>query len=119
MRRRPAAAAEIAAQPQPATSVDTLVVCPSALTGALEAWLQLRRGQGHRCRLVMEFQSAEDIKAAVRETATGGSLRYVVLVGDVVTPRTEHSRRADSGSHLSGAGTGEREVGFRARHRDR
>ncbi len=86
---RAATAAVSSAQPPPATSVDTLVVCPSALTAALEPWLQLRRGQGHRLRLTTDFQSADDIKAAVRETAAGGSLRYVVLVGDVVTPRSE------------------------------
>ena len=62
---------------------DTLVICPPGLCQELEPWCQLRQDQGHRLRLVTEFQTAEQIKAEVRGAAEEGSLRSVVLVGDV------------------------------------
>lgn len=94
MRRAPDAASSTA-EATAAESIDTLVVCPPPLVSALEPWLQLRRGQGHRVRLATDWRLADDIKAAVREAAAAGTLRYVVLVGDVVDPRTDARRRAE------------------------
>lgn len=62
---------------------DTVVVCPTAWRGALEEWLEYRRGQGHVVELLEAGADAADIRRAIGEAARGGRLRYVVLVGDV------------------------------------
>lgn len=71
----------IGASPQPPT--DTLVVCPEAFVPALRPWLDYRSAQGREIGLITETASKERIRAAIRETAKTGALRWVVLVGDV------------------------------------
>ncbi|TWT30823.1 C25 family cysteine peptidase [Blastopirellula retiformator] len=71
----------LGAAPQPPT--DTLVVCPESLVPALRPWLDYRASQGHQIGLITETGSKERIRAAIRETAKSGPLRWVVLVGDV------------------------------------
>ncbi|UUO05520.1 C25 family cysteine peptidase [Blastopirellula sp. J2-11] len=75
------AAMVLGAAPQPPT--DTLVVCPGPLVPALRPWLDFRAAQGRQIGLITETGSKERIRAAIRETAQSGALRWVVLVGDV------------------------------------
>ena len=63
-------------------AADTVLVCPEEYLDTLRPYLTHRARQGHRFALVSNTQSAEKIRDAVRETAQGGKLRYVVLVGD-------------------------------------
>jgi hypothetical protein len=67
---------------EPVEAPDTLVVCPAELAPALQPWLAHRAAQGHRIALLRNFESAAAIRAAIRETAKAGRLRYVLLVGD-------------------------------------
>jgi hypothetical protein len=75
-----------AAAPPPATAspeaADTAIVCPAEFLPALRPWLVHRAAQGHRFALIANEQSPEAILPAIREAATGGRLRYVLLVGD-------------------------------------
>lgn len=75
-------------QPAP----DTVVVLPQVFRQAMEPWLEHRAGQGHRISLVPAELSAEEIRGRIRRVAEGGSLRFVVLVGDA-----EPAMRFDSG----------------------
>ena len=65
-----------------APAPDTVVVCPQEFQESLEPWLVHRRGQGHLVEVLSSEQSAEDIRHAIRQSAMGGNLRFVVLVGD-------------------------------------
>jgi len=62
---------------------DTVVVCPEPFLAAFRPWLQHRRAQGHRFRVVSETSSREAIRDAIGREALRGNLQYVVLVGDV------------------------------------
>ena len=62
--------------------VDTAVVCPSEFREALAPWLAHRRAQGHRVAVLSNMKSAAGLRGDIRRVAQGGSLRYVVLVGD-------------------------------------
>lgn len=72
-------------------AADTLVVCAPALRQALRPWLEYRRSQGHRLLLTTHVSSPEAIQRAVRLVADRGSLRHIVLVGDVQNGPAEHS----------------------------
>ena len=65
-----------------APAPDTVVVCPQELQESLEPWLVHRRGQGHVVEVLSSEDSAEDIRHSIRQSAAGGKLRFVVLVGD-------------------------------------
>ncbi|MCC9609628.1 C25 family cysteine peptidase [Blastopirellula sp. JC732] len=67
----------------PQLPTDTLVVCPESFVPALRPWLDYRSAQGRQIGLITETESKERIRAAIRETAKTGALRWVVLVGDV------------------------------------
>jgi hypothetical protein len=61
---------------------DTIVVCPSSFRAAMSPWLDYRQQQGHIVKIVSGDQSTDEIRAAIRQTARGGALRHIVLVGD-------------------------------------
>ena len=63
------------------TAADTIVVCPGTFRAALEPWLQYRRQQGRRIAVVSNLGSPDDIRGRIREAASGGRLRFVLLVG--------------------------------------
>ena len=65
-----------------AVAADTVVVCPEAFREALGPWIEYRRKQSHRVAVVSNLGSSHDIRRRIRETAKGGRLRFVVLVGD-------------------------------------
>jgi hypothetical protein len=65
-----------------ATDVDTLVVCPSEFRAALAPWVAHRRRQGHHVVMISNLHSAEALRGEVRRIAAGGTLRYLLLVGD-------------------------------------
>ena len=67
----------LSANPAP----DTLVVCPESFREALVPWVELRQRQGHQCQVIAP-DTAEKLRAKIRQQASDGALRYVVLVGD-------------------------------------
>lgn len=69
----------------PPAAPDTLVVCPVEFRGALAPWETFRRQQGHEIAVINPPSSAAELRSIVRQVATQGSLRYVMLVGDVPT----------------------------------
>ena len=64
------------------TACDTVVVCPDEFRQALQPWLEHRTRQGRTFALVSNLQSPQGIRAGIRQAASGGKLRYVILVGD-------------------------------------
>ncbi len=78
------------------TAPDTLVVCPAEFRPALAAWEEYRRGQGHRILVVEPPRDAADLKDTIRRVAQTGTLKYLVLIGDVPGPKVDASigRRA-------------------------
>jgi hypothetical protein len=55
----------------------------------MASWLEHRKTQGHKIQLVQNRQSAEEIRKAIRQAATGGKLKAILLVGDVPSARPE------------------------------
>ncbi|MFZ5831565.1 MAG: C25 family cysteine peptidase [Planctomycetota bacterium] len=77
-----AGAAEPAAgaiQPSP----DVLLVCPDPFLEPMQPWIKHRQAQGHQIAVIRPSASAEGIAQTICELARGGSVRYVLLVGDV------------------------------------
>ena len=68
--------------------VDTVVVCPSEFLQTLEPWLEYRQDEGHQLSIVTDCARPEEIRAAIRQAATGGNLRFIVLIGDVAPTGT-------------------------------
>lgn len=62
---------------------DTLVVCPAEFRVALAPWEAYRRGQGHEIAVIEPRGTAKELRAAIRRAATGGRLKFVLLIGDV------------------------------------
>ena len=69
----------LAADPAPA---DTIVVCPQEFVKALNPLLAHRHAQGHRFLYVPNTWTPEEIRNSIRQTAKGGKLKSVLLVGD-------------------------------------
>lgn len=61
---------------------DTVVVTPPHFMEALRPWVTYRTAQGHRLAFVSNMGSSEDIRAAIRQHAQPGHLKFVLLVGD-------------------------------------
>ncbi|MBN2024794.1 MAG: hypothetical protein JW809_18590 [Pirellulales bacterium] len=67
----------------PASKPAAIVVCPDALRPALAPWLAHRQRQGYTLRLVSAEGTAEQVRQRIRQEASRGDARFVVLVGDV------------------------------------
>jgi hypothetical protein len=65
-------------------AADTVVVCPHAFCKSIGPWVEYRRSQGHQIELLDGHGSAEQIRARIRREAQGGTLRFVLLVGDAL-----------------------------------
>ena len=74
--------------PQPSPSIDTVVVCPLEFRAALAPWIAHRQAQGHQIELVVNPESAAELRAEVRRIATEHPVKYLVLVGDADPPAT-------------------------------
>lgn len=61
---------------------DAVIVAPREFLPALQPWLDHRQQQGHRFAYVSNRGAASDIKNGIRAAAGGGSLKYVLIVGD-------------------------------------
>ncbi len=61
---------------------DTVVVSPPAYLDALRPWVAHRAAQGHTFAFVSNAGSAVQIREAIRQQATQGGLRFILLVGD-------------------------------------
>jgi hypothetical protein len=66
----------------PDVAVDTAVVCPLEFREALAPWIAHRQAQGRRIALVSNLKSPAELRGDIRRLARGGTLRYLVLVGD-------------------------------------
>jgi hypothetical protein len=62
--------------------IDTAVVCPQEFRQALAPWVAHRRRQGHHLAMISNMRSPAELRAALRQMAAAGPLRYVLLVGD-------------------------------------
>jgi hypothetical protein len=75
-----------------APAPDTVVVCPSAFESALEQWLEYRRSQGHVIAVVTSAGTSTEIRQRIRASASGGSLKHVLLIGDARAPSARRFR---------------------------
>ncbi len=75
----------------PAAAPDTLVVCPAEFRAALAPWENYRREQGHLLAFVEPPATARELHAKIREAASAGNLKSVVLIGDVSTVPTGYA----------------------------
>jgi hypothetical protein len=73
------------------TPVDAVIVAPREFLPALQPLVDHRQQQGHRFAYVPTSSSATEIRAGIRRWATGGNLKYVLIVGDA-----EPSARANA-----------------------
>jgi hypothetical protein len=64
------------------SNVDTAVICPQEFHEALAPWVEHRRQQGHELVLLSNLGSPAQLRQEIRRLADGGTLRYLVLVGD-------------------------------------
>jgi hypothetical protein len=71
---------------------DTLVVCAPAFTQTMERWVAYRQGQGHQVVVRSDCETAAEVRAAVRQVAAAGTLKHVLLVGDVQDAPDETSK---------------------------
>src|SRR5262245_15843999 len=69
---------------QPAAP-DTLVVCPTEFREALAPWKEYREKQGHQIAVIGPPASASELRSTIRRLAAPGTLKYLVLIGDVPT----------------------------------
>ncbi len=72
-------------------AADTLVVCPGEYRAALAPWASFRERQGHVLRFVEPPVTARELHAAIGVAANAGTLKYVVLVGDVPAIPTDYA----------------------------
>src|SRR3954470_7708344 len=61
---------------------DAVIVAPRELMPALQALIKHREQQGHRFAYVAPSNSPVEIRAAIRQAAAAGGLKYVLIVGD-------------------------------------
>lgn len=61
---------------------DTVAVCPPELWESLQPWVDYRTRQGRVVALADGDRPPAEIRAAIRDHARGGALRFVLLVGD-------------------------------------
>ena len=71
----------------PEAKPDTLVVCPLPFQQAMVKWCGYREQQGHIIKMVEPPASVEALKRTIRQVAKSGSLKHVLIVGDVRGPR--------------------------------
>lgn len=65
------------------SAADTLVVCPTEFRPALAPWQEYRRWQGHEILVVEPPVSGAQLRATIGHIAKNGTLKYLVLIGDV------------------------------------
>jgi hypothetical protein len=68
------------------SQADAVVIGPREFLPALEPLLVHRRQQGHRFAYIAPSASPTEIRAAIRQAAAGGGLKYVLIVGDAEPP---------------------------------
>ena len=63
-------------------NIDTLVFCPPPFQPALKPWLDYRRQQGHRIRVLTPSATAVELKQQIASVAADHKLAHLVLIGD-------------------------------------
>jgi hypothetical protein len=71
---------------------DVLVVCPDPWREPIRPWVEHRTRQGHQVKLLSNSGSAEEIRARIRQQASDGQARFLLLVGDAQPPQRLGSR---------------------------
>lgn len=66
---------------------DTLVVCPAPFQQVMVKWCDYRKQQGHVIKMITPPLSVEALKQTIQTIAKSGSLKHVLIVGDVGEPR--------------------------------
>ena len=66
-----------------ASSPDTVVVCPKGFQPALARWIEYRSLQGNEIIVIEPAASAARMKQAIRLIGKSGTLKNLVIVGDV------------------------------------
>jgi peptidase C25-like protein len=61
---------------------DAVIVAPRELLPSLQPLIKHREQQGHRFAYVAPSNSPVEIRAAIRQAAAAGGLKYVLIVGD-------------------------------------
>ena len=61
---------------------DVLVICPTRFQEAIKTWVKYRTDQGHNISVISPAPSAKLIRKQIVETAKGGTLKHIFLVGD-------------------------------------
>jgi hypothetical protein len=67
----------------PPPQLDTLVVCPAEFRTALKEWETYRRAQGHELTVIDPPPTAEELHTEIRRVGKSGSLKFLILIGDV------------------------------------
>jgi hypothetical protein len=70
---------------------DAAIVAPREFLPALQPLVEHRQAQGHRFTHIDGAQPADAIRSAIRQSASGGGLKFVLIVGDA-----EPAARSDS-----------------------
>jgi hypothetical protein len=73
-------------------AADTAVICPAEFRAALAPWIEHRQAQGHQIAMISNLGSPGEIREQVYELASGGKLKYLVIVGDA-DPRMYRDRQ--------------------------
>jgi hypothetical protein len=76
-----------------AAAPDTLVICPSEFRSALAPWEEYRRQQGHEILVLPPCDRPEQLGATIAHVAQAGTLKYLLLIGDVPGTATNAAQR--------------------------
>ena len=75
----------------PDVGPDTLVVCPAPFQQVMVKWCDYRKQQGHVIKMITPPLSVEALKQTIQTVAKSGSLKHVLIVGDVGEPRARNN----------------------------
>ncbi len=75
----------------PETKPDTLVVCPAPFQQVMVKWCDYRSKQGHVIKMITPPFSVEALKQTIIQVAKSGSLKHVLIVGDVGDPKVRNN----------------------------
>ena len=75
----------------PDVGPDTLVVCPAPFQQVMDKWCDYRKQQGHVIKMITPPLSVEALKQTIQTVAKSGSLKHVLIVGDVGEPRARNT----------------------------
>src|SRR5438045_2130612 len=66
----------------PSLSADAIIVAPREFLPTLKPLIEYRQKQGHRFAYVPTSARPDEIRAAIRNIARSGELKFILIVGD-------------------------------------